>query len=86
LNDILKGGNNPFGQLGKEDEEEFEMFIHRLNEKNHKKEVHKEEEEHKSPLKKSRLVQHVMRQEPPPQIAVLDQSSIHHDLSHLTPV
>jgi len=59
-----------------EDEEEFELFIQRLNEKNLKRLEQEEEikqEVHVSPVKHNR------------NIAVLDQSSIHHDISQMTP-
>jgi hypothetical protein len=57
LNDILKGGKDPFAQLRKEDEEEFDMFIKKLNEKNiNVSEERKAEviEEQESPVKRHR--------------------------------
>jgi hypothetical protein len=79
LNDILKGGKDPFAHLKKEDEEEFDMFIKKLNEKNiilseeRKAEVIEEPE---SPVKRHRGNH--------PQTQILDQSSIQGDYSQLT--
>ena len=90
LNDILKGSTgNPFSstQLRREDEEEFEMFIHKLNEKNvATKQVVREElryEEEKEPEVESPVKR---RGREPVATTVLDQSSIQVDYSHITGV